>query len=178
MSPLDILLIMLGLFIVALCLYARFVRALFLLVGAYTATLMGLFFYQLAAFRLQAIGKGAIWFEGTMFLLIFFVILLAFFLISRAAYPDTTLPKLGSLDYLLGAPVGILVAGIVITMIYQSLGVMVSEYWEPYDTFASMSALHGGLHLAPFLRTFRSLYGYLFYPFFFNIGFPPVLTVG
>lgn len=178
MSPLDILLIMLGLFVVALCVYARFVRALFLLVGAYTATLTGVFLYQLAAFRLQAIGKGSIWFEGTVFLLIFFVTLLVFFLISRAAYPDTTLPKLGSLDYLLGAPVGILVAGIIITMIYQGLGVMVSEYWEPYSTFASMSALHGGLHLAPLLRTFMSLYGYLFYPFFFNIGFPPMLVVG
>ena len=178
MSPLDILLIMLGLFVVALCLYARFVRALFLLVGAYTATLTGLFLYQLAAFRLQAIGKGEIWFEGTMFLLIFFVTLLVFFLISRAAYPDTTLPKLKSLDYLLGALVGIFVAGVVMTMTYQGLGVMVSDYWEPYSTFASMSALHGGLHLAPLLRTFLSLYGYLFYPFFFNIGFPPVLIVG
>ncbi len=178
MSPLDILLIMLGLFVVALCLYVRFVRALFLLVGAYTATLMGVFLYQLAAFRLQAIGNGEMWFEGTMFLLIFFVILLAFFLISRAAYPDTTLPKLGFLDYLLGALVGILVAGVVITIIYQGLGVMVSEYWEPYSTFASMSALYGGLHLAPLLRTFLSLYGYLFYPFFFSIGFPPVLIAG
>lgn len=178
MSPLDILLIMLGLFVVALCVYARFVRALLLLVGAYTATLMGVFLYQTAAFRLQAIGKGAIWFEGTVFLLIFFVTLLAFFLISRAAYPDTTLLKLGFLDHFLGALVGILVAGIIITMTYQGLGVMVSEYWKPHSTFASMSALYRGLHLAPLLRTFLYLYRHLFYPLFFNIGFPPPLIAG
>ncbi len=178
MSPLDILLILLGLLVVGLCLYARFVRALMLLVGAYIATLVGVFLYKMAAFRLQAVGHNQIWFEGLVFLFIFFVTLLAFFLISRAAYPDTTLPNLGFLDYFLGALVGILVAGVVMVMTYQGLGVMVSEYWEPYSTFASISALHGGLHLAPLLRTFMSLYGYLFYPFFFNTGFPPVLIAG
>ena len=178
MSSLDILLIMLGLFVVVLCLYGRFVRALMLLVGAYIATLAGVLLYKMAAFRLQAVGHNQMWFEGMVFLLIFFVILLAFFLISRSAYPDTTLPTLGVLDYFLGALVGILVAGVVMVMTYQGLGVMVSEYWEPYSTFANISALHGGLHLAPLLRTFLSFYGYLFYPFFFNIGFPPPLIAG
>lgn len=102
MGPLDWLLLLIAGACVAISLYQRFVRTVFMAIGAYVGTLFSALLYQEAAFRLKAIGHEKPWFEGLVFILLFLLIFLAFYFVSRAAYRDTSLPKLGFLDHLLG----------------------------------------------------------------------------
>lgn len=175
MGPFDMLLISIAVGLIAISLYQRVIRTVIMLLGAYIGTLVSVLLYQEAAFRLKAVGDGKAWFEGAMFLLLFFVIFLVFYLVSRAAYPDTTLPKLGFLDHLLGGAVGVLVAGIVMVVIYNGLGLMVARHWEPYPAYVNLINLRGGIRLGGMLRQIVQLYAYAFYPFFFGMGFPRAL---
>jgi hypothetical protein len=176
MNALDLLLILIGLSVLILALASRLIRAGVLLVGAYFATFTGAVLYRPAAFRLQALGNEEAWFDGVMFLLLFYVVFLIFYFVSRWAYPDTSLPSLGFLDHVLGGVVGLVVAPIVMAMTYAGVGVMAGDYWEPFETFSTISSLYRGSLLGPYLNLFLRYYAVLFYPFFFRIGFPPVLT--
>lgn len=175
MGPFDMLLILIAVGCIAISMYQRLVRTIIMLSGAYIATLLSVLLYQEAAFRLKAIGQEKAWFEGVVFLALFFILFLVIYLASRAAYPDTTLPKLGFLDHLLGGVVGVVVAAILMVIIYNGLGVMTSRYWEPFVSYANLINLRAGIQLGPFLRQIVQIYAYAFYPFFVGIGFPKVL---
>ncbi len=175
MGPLDMLLLLIAVGCVALSLYQRLVRTVIMLVAAYIATLISALVFEEAAFRLKAIGQGEAWFEGVTFLALFFLIFLVFYFASRAAYPDTSLPKLGFLDHLLGGVVGVLVAAILMVVIYNSLGLMVAKYWDPYATYVGLINLRGGIRLGAIIRQLTQYVALAFYPFFFGIGFPRVL---
>ncbi len=177
MGLVDVLMILVGVMFFLLLIYARLIRAVLLLAAAYVSTLGSALLYQTTAFRLKAFGHGEIWFEGLMFILLFFLIFLIFFLVSRAAFKDTTLPKLGFLDYVLGGVVGIPVVFIVLTVIYHGLGVMVSGYWEPYKSFANLNSMFTGIGTAGIWRQFMGFYRYLFFPFFMRTGFPLALNL-
>lgn len=175
MGPMDMLLLLIAIGCIALSLYQRFIRSLIMVVGAYIATLISTLMYKDAAFRLKAIGHGTAWFEGTIFLVLFFLIFLVFYFAGRAAYPDTSLPKLGFLDHLLGGALGVVAAAILMIVIYNGLGVMVAEFWEPYPAYVSLVNLRAGIQLGGLIRQLTQIYALAFYPFFVGIGFPRVL---
>ncbi|MFP4343305.1 MAG: CvpA family protein [Anaerolineales bacterium] len=175
MATLDILLLLVGLLMVVFSAAVRTVKALFMMVGVYFATLTGALLYQELAFRLKLFGNEEIWFEGLVFIALFFLLLFIFFLILRAAFPDSSLPKIGFLDVLFGGLVGVVVALLTMTMVYQGVKVMVSDSWEPFTRYASIQGQYFGSRLGPWLKQVLSLYLYAFYPFFVGTGFPPVL---
>ncbi|MDX9955873.1 MAG: CvpA family protein [Anaerolineae bacterium] len=175
MGPMDMFLLLIAVGCIVLSLYQRFIRSLIMVVGAYIGTLISALIYKDAAFRLKAIGHGAAWFEGTVFLVLFFLVFLVFYFASRAAYPDTSLPKLGFLDHLLGGALGVIAAAILMIVVYNGLGVMVSDFWEPYPAYVSMVNMRGGIKLGGLIRQLTQIYALAFYPFFYGIGFPRVL---
>jgi len=175
MGPLDWLLLLIAGACVAISLYQRFVRTVFMAIGAYVGTLFSALLYREAAFRLKAIGHEKPWFEGLVFILLFFLIFLVFYFVSRAAYRDTSLPKLGFLDHLLGGVVGVLVAAILLVILYNGFGVMVSEYWDPFPSYVQLLNLRGSIQLGGLIRQLTQIYAQAFYPFFYATGFPPVL---
>ncbi|MEA3309711.1 MAG: CvpA family protein [Chloroflexota bacterium] len=174
MSNFDIILILVGSVMVALAGYRRLIGSLFLLVGAYVASLSAALLYQQAAYGLEAIGKGAHWFEGVVFIAIYFLIFAIFFIISLLAYADTSLPKLHFLDPLLGAAVGVALAAISMSMLWIGFNFMVSEYWEPYASYANLQIFHAGARLGPLMRQVFAFYLNLLSPFFLGSGLPPV----
>jgi uncharacterized membrane protein required for colicin V production len=172
---LDALLVLLGVLLIALCLYRRFIGAVFLLAGAYVSTLVALLSYQEVAYRLQAIGNNTIWFEGLVFIFLYLLTLVIFFVGSRVAYPDTSTPKLGFLDALLGAVVGFPVAVVSMALVYRAFGYMVSQRWEPFQTYSSVFVAWAGSRIGPMVDQLFSAYLYLIYPFFIRQGLPPIL---
>ncbi|HEY89696.1 MAG TPA: CvpA family protein [Thermoflexia bacterium] len=174
MSIFDILLILVGLGMVALGAYRRFIGSLFLLVGAYVASLSAAIIYEQAAYGLSAIGKGAHWFEGVVFIVLYFLIFTIFFIVSLFTYSDTSLPQLRFLDPLLGAVGGLVPAAISMAMLWVGFNFIVSEYWEPYTSYTNLYNFHTGARLGPLVRQMLSFYLPLLYPFFWISGLPPV----
>lgn len=172
---LDALLVLLGLLLIILSLYRRLIGTVFLLAGAYIATLISALAYEEVAYRLQAIGHNTLWFEALMFILLYLSILFVFFIVSRIAYPDTSLPKIGFLDPLFGAILGVPVAVVSIALVYRGMGYMVSEIWQPFDTYSNVYTMWAGSRIGPLADRFLSAYLYLIYPFFIKAGLPPVL---
>lgn len=176
MGVLDILLLFVGIIFVVLGFYFRFLRSAAMLLSAYVATLSALLMYREVAYRLQAIGGVSSLFDGIVFLGLFFLVFIVFMIVTGVAYPDMTLPKLGFLDRLLGGIGGIIAGVIVMVVAYAGLSLIVSQQWEPYASFANFYMQHAAMQLGPLLRAIRSIYAYLFYPFFFK-GFPPAFSV-
>ena len=176
MSIFDILLILVGLIMVALGIYRRFIGSLFLLVGAYVASLSAALIYRQAAYGLSAIGKGEHWFEGVVFIALYFLIFIIFFIVSFFTYSDTSLPKLRFLDPLLGAVGGLAPAAISMAMFWVGFNFMMSEYWEPHASYADLYTFYASARLGPLLRQVLSLYLTLLYPFFWGSGLPPVFS--
>ncbi len=171
---LDILLGILGLIIVGLSIHRRFIGSLLLLAGAYLSLLLALVSYETVAYRLQAIGEGALWFEALMFILIYLVSFFVFFIISKVTFEDTSMPKIKFLDPLLGALVGVVIAAATMVVVYRGLGYILSSQlaaerspvlFQLYYT----SDLGGWLY-----RIYRWLSP--LYVFFFPRGFPSVWT--
>lgn len=174
MSAFDILLILVGGGMVALSSYRRLIGSLILLVGAYVASLTAALFYEQAAYGLSTIGKGTHWFEGVVFLGLYFLIFAIFFIVSVAAYPDTSLPKLRFFDQVLGGVIGVGLAAVSMAILWVGFNFMVGEYWEPYDSYAKLQIFYAGASLRPLMRQILSFYLNLLYPFFLRGGFPPV----
>jgi uncharacterized membrane protein required for colicin V production len=171
---LDALLVLLGLLLIILGIYRRLIGAAFLLAGTYVATLISALAYEEVAYRLQAIGHNTLWFEALVFILLYLSILLVFFIVSRIAYPDTSIPKIGFLDAVLGAVVGIPIAIASMAMVYRGIGYMVSEMWQPFDTYSNIYTMWASSRIGPLANSFLSAYLYLIYPFFVKAGLPPV----
>ncbi len=172
---LDAILILLGVLLLGLCIYRKLVGAAFLLGGVYVSTLISALFYEDVAYLLNAIGKGAIWFKGLVFLLVYLLVLAIFFVVNRISYPDTSLPKLRFLDPLLGAVVGLPVAVVSMALVYRAFGYMVSQQWEPFATYSNLYMAWAGSRIGPLVDRLLSAYLYLIYPFFMRQGLPPVL---
>jgi uncharacterized membrane protein required for colicin V production len=168
----DALLVTLGLIMLGLCIYRRFIGSLLLLAGAYVGLLIALISYEEVAYRMDAIGEGALWFEGLVFIVIYLLALIVFFIVSRVAFEDTSIPRLKFFDSLLGALVGVVVGAITMVVVYRGIGYMVSGPWSAQQTpglvnLYQSSNLGGWLWLG-YLRL------RLAYSFFYSQGFPPV----
>lgn len=175
MTEYDWLLIFFGGGLAVFLTTQRFLRSVFALVILWLATFASALLYQEAAFRTQAVtGSNLVLVEGLMFdglLVIFFI---AGFVLLKVAFPVTTLPKIGFLDYVGAFLVAIIVAALVIALIGNSLGVMVREQWpDNREGWTSLQWRVSRSGLRSFVHQVLSIYGWAFVPFF--PGLPPVL---
>ncbi len=175
-SPFDIVLILIGLSAVIIGAVSRYVRAIILLIGTYLASVFAGYLYPLFAKMFSALGHGTAWFDALSFTLFFVGGLLAIYFLSRRYFPDTTLPKLGTLDNLLGALVGLILALLWMAITYGTLNLMVSRPWDPQVNYYHLFNLINLAHLGPFLRTVLKAYAWLFKPFSWQLGLPAIFV--
>ena len=83
----------------------------------------------------------------------------------RAAFPVTKLPKLGILDYLMGFLLSLIIAAVIVTLLHNAIGVMVSARWVDQAAWVRMRNEFYTSPLTPFSRAVLSLYRWLFAPF-------------
>jgi uncharacterized membrane protein required for colicin V production len=176
MTQYDWLLVFLGVGMVIFFTYQRMARALFALALAWMATLGAAALYPEAAYRIQAVAsENPTLIRGLMFdglLLIFFVV---GYILLKIAFPVTKIPKLGILDYLMGLLLGIVITVILVTLLLNSMGVMVREQWETNPQgWSSLRTTYGRSQLRPYTSQVLAAYQWFFYPFF--SGLPPVLV--
>ena len=175
MTEYDWLLIFFGAGLVVFLAFQGLARALFSLVLVWIATFASALLYREAAFRVQAIaGNNVTLVEGIMFDLLLVIFFVAGFILLKIAFPVTKLPNLGALDYIVAFLVAIIVAVLLVTVIANSIGVMVSAQWEDNAqgwTVTQWRFSRSGLR--PYTQRIMSAYGWVFVPFF--PGLPPVL---
>jgi uncharacterized membrane protein required for colicin V production len=175
MTAYDWIIIFVGVGLIALFTLEGMLRALFGLVILWAATLMSALAYGEVAYRLQAItGPNRILARGIIFDVLLLLVFVAGYIIVRVAFPVTKLPKLGVLDTVMGFLLGGVVAIIFMSLLVNSIGVMVAEQWTSDPNGWAMLHFH---YLSSDLRPYTSpvLSGYsLLFPIFFP-GLPPVL---
>ncbi|MEJ5312243.1 MAG: CvpA family protein [Anaerolineae bacterium] len=166
MGPLDMLIILVAVGVVAFLTYQRMARALFSLAVTWVATLLSALLYKEAAFRLKAvIGPNRSLNEGAFFIGLFILFFVVGYFVLRAAFPVTKLPKLGILDFVMGFLLSLIVAAVIVTLLHNAIGVMVSERWTNYPSWVRMRNEFYTSPLQPFSRAVLSLYQWLFVPF-------------
>lgn len=169
MNTFDSMLVAIGIGLIALCLYLRTVRALLMVIGLALAIVPAAMLYTLASRYLAAIGQGAM-LEGIVFFMLTAIFTLVVFLIGKWAMPDTSIPSLGFMDYLLGGVLGVAFAALTLTAIMITLGHSVNAAGTSRMVFSwwSTSGLRPTLNQV--LRIYDGFVG-----FFFPGGYPPIL---
>lgn len=175
MTPVDWLLIFLGVGIVIFMTFARLIRAAFSLVVLWCATLLSVVLYEEVAFRLQVLaGDNLTLFRGIVFDSLLVISLVVGFILVRVAFPVTNLPRIGILDNLAGFVIGVVIAAILVSLLNNSMGVMVIERWSADTTgWARLRTTYLASQLRPYTVSVLSAYRWLFAPFF--SGLPPAL---
>ena len=175
MTSYDWLLIFLGAGLIVIFTFEGLVRALFALFSVWSATLAGAVLYREATFRLQAVtGPNTTLNHGILFDILLIIVLVVGYIAIRLAFPVTKLPKIGILDHLMGMLLGAMVAILLISLLVNSMGVMVMERWVTDDeSWQSLRTAYLGSGLRPFTSQVLGIYGWAFVPFF--RGLPPVL---
>lgn len=169
MNAFDSILVAVGIGLIALCLYLRTVRALLMVIGLGIAIVPAAILYTMVAHYLAAIGQGAM-LEGIVFFMLTAIFALVIFLVGKWAMPDTTLPSLGFVDYLLGGVLGVAFAALALTVIMITLAHTVSAPGTSRMVFNwwSTSGLRPTLNQV--LRFYNGFVG-----FFFPEGYPYIL---
>lgn len=166
MGPLDLLIIFVAMGVVAFLTYQRMARALFSLAVTWAATMLSALLYEEAAFRLKAVtGPNRSLAEGAFFMGLFVLFFVIGYIAIRAAFPVTKLPKLGILDYLMGFLLSLIIAAVIVTLLHNAIGVMVSARWVDQAAWVRMRNEFYTSPLTPFSRAVLSLYRWLFAPF-------------
>jgi len=175
MTAYDWLLIFFGAGLAISFIFQGLVRALFSLFALWSATLLAAVLYQETAFRLQAItGPNVSLARGLVFDGLLLIFLIAGYVLTRLAFPVTKLPKLGFLDNLLGLAVGAVIAVLLVSLLLNSMGVMVMERWVTNDRgWATLRASFAGSGIRAVTSRALAIYSWGFVPFF--KGLPPVL---
>ena len=159
MTPFDFLLIIFGVGIVVFGAFQRMLRMLFMLAVVWLAT-YGVTNPQLVL---------------GVFLVLFMLLTIAGYAVSRLAFPITKLPKIGFLDVLMGGLIGAAVAALVLSLVFNTLGFMVNERWEVQtQTWYSLRSQFLGARLLPYIRQVMNYYAWTFT--FFYREFPAVLV--
>lgn len=175
MSPIDILLLMVGAGLVLFLTYQRMARALFALGVLWAVSLLSGLLYKEAAYRVQAVaGSNVTLTEGIMFALLLVIFFVVGYILVAVAFPETRLPKIGFLDVLMGLLLGIIVAAIFVSLLHNAFGVMVSERWTDSRSWTTWRGYFVRSPLRPIGRTILMLWQQLLAPFF--PGLPPALT--
>ncbi|MBN1875428.1 MAG: hypothetical protein JXA33_14455 [Anaerolineae bacterium] len=183
MTSLDLLLLIVG---VAIVVYATFTRTLgvaFFMVGFYLVTL-GVGVLTLASDMLYGLGNAlmdviggrtlnVLLIQSIVFLGLTIPIMVLIHFLIKMAFQDTSLPKLGGLDYILGALLGIVLALLIMAVFCNTWGVIVSVRWQPQSTWNSMMYAYRGSLLRPYLNRVLNIYRDILFPFRFLGGYPP-----
>jgi len=175
-SPFDILLILIGLAAVVIGIAVRYARALLLLIGTYLVSLFAGYLYPSFAKLFSALGHGTAWFDALSFTIFFVGGMLAIYFGSRHYFPDTTLPKLGALDFVLGGVVGLVMGLVWMAIAYGTIHLLVSRPWSPEVNYYNLYNLYTMIHLGPAMKEMLAYYTLLFKPFSWQIGLPPVFV--
>jgi len=184
MTTLDLLLIVVGILIVALSATQGLLRVLIMVISFYMvsiaagmATLASDVVQDLARTVTGALGAAPP--PLAMAKLFVFVglgipLYIGIYFLSRAAFADTTLPKLRGFDNVLGAFLGIVLAVLVMAVMCNTWGVAVKVNRPPTATWQAMRLAYYGSVLRPSMLQVIELYrGMLFmfryveYPVFF-----------
>jgi len=175
MGPLDMVIIFLAVGVVAFLTYQRMARALFSLAVLWAATMLSALLYKEAAYRFKVVtGPNRSLAEGAFFIGLFIIFFVLGYVVIHVSFPVTKLPKLGFLDYVMGFLLGLIIAAVIVALLHNAIGVMVSERWTDHAAWVRMRNDFYASPLQPFSRTVLSVYGWLFSPFFRPL--PPVLT--
>jgi uncharacterized membrane protein required for colicin V production len=166
MGPLDLLILLMALGVVAFLTYQRMARALFSLAVLWGATMLSGFLYEEAAYRIKAIsGPNRSLVEGAMFMGLFTLFFVICYVIIHVSFPVTNLPKIGFLDNVMGFLLGLIVAAVIVAVLHNAIGVMVKERWVDQIAWVRMRNSFYASPLQPFSRTVMNIYGRLFAPF-------------
>jgi uncharacterized membrane protein required for colicin V production len=175
MGPLDLLIIFVAVGVIAFLTYQRMARALFSLAILWAATMLSALLYEEAAYRLKAvIGPNRSLNEGAFFIGLFILFFVLGYIAIRVSFPVTNLPKLGILDYVMGFLLSLIVAAVIVALLHNAIGVMVSARWTNQVAWMKMRNDFYASPLLPFSRSVLGLYRWLFAPFFRPL--PPPLT--
>lgn len=176
MTSVDWLLIFLGAGIVIFMTFARLVRGVFAVVAVWSTTLMSAALYREAAFRMQALaGDNLILFRGIVFAALLVILFVVGLILTWVAFPVTKLPKMGLLDNLGGLLLGAVVAVVLVSLINNSLGLMVIERWNVNeDGWLRLRTTYYASQIRPYTIDALRIYRWLFVPFF--DGLPPALV--
>lgn len=167
MGPRDILLIFFSICIVGFFTYQRMARSLFSLVVLWGATIMSALLYEEIVYRMSALlGKNPRAAEGAIFIVLLLVFFMFGYALVHVSFPETKLPKIGVLDYVMGALLGTLITVIILSLVQNSIGVMVSEPWPKYEVWFKLQASFTKSPLRILSREVISAYRVFFRPFF------------
>lgn len=174
MGPLDMLIILVAVGVVAFLTYQRMARALFSLAVLWAATILSALLYAEAAFRIKAVaGPNRSLTEGLMFMGLFGLFFVLGYVAIHASFPVTKLPKLGVLDYVMGFLLSLIIAAVIVALLHNAVGVMVSQRWTDYAGWARMRNNFITSPLRPLSQMVLDTYRLLFTPFLRPL--PPVL---
>lgn len=175
MGPIDLLVILMALGVVAFLTYQRMARALFTLGVLWAATLLSALLYEEAAFRIKALtGPNRSLTEGMMFMGLFVLFFVLGYILIKVSFPVTKLPKLGILDYVMGFLLSLIVAVVIVALLHNAVGVMVSQRWTDHTAWVRMRNNFYTSPLQPLSRLVLNIYQVLFTPFLRPL--PPALT--
>lgn len=166
MGSVDLLIIFVALGVVAFLTYQRMARALFSLAVLWAATMMSAVLYEEAAYRMKAVtGPNRSLTEGAMFMGLFILFFVVGYILIHVSFPVTKLPKLGILDYVMGFLLSLIIAAVIVALLHNAIGVMVSQRWTDNLAWVRMRNNFYASPLQPFSRSVLSIYRWLFAPF-------------
>ena len=173
MGPIDLLIIFAALGVIAFLTYQRMARALFSLAVLWAATLLSALLYEEAAYRIKAItGPNRSLTEGAMFMGLFILFFVVGYIVIHISFPVTKLPKLGILDYVMGFLLSLIIAAVIVALLHNAIGVMVSQRWTDHLAWVKMRNDFYTSPLQPFSRSVLSIYQWLFAPFLRPLPLP------
>jgi len=182
MMILDVFLIVVGLAILVLSTMKGLLRTLMMIFGFYLAT-FGAGFLTLSTDIIQNLMSGTAEVIGAappqlhlsqtfVFVVVGSLLFVILYFVSKLAFEDTTLKKLGYFDNAFGLLAGGLLALLVMAILYNTWGVIVSQPWDPTGTWQVMHTAYVTSRFRPLLHQVLRVYAQLLFQFQFT-GYPP-----
>ena len=182
MMILDVFLGIVGLAILVLSTMKGLLRTLMMIFGFYLATL-GAGFLTLSTDVIQDLMAGVMEALGAaspklnlsqafVFVVVGVLLFVILYFVSKLAFGDTTLKKLGYFDNVFGLLAGGVLAILVLAVMCNTWGVVVSQQWDPTGTWQTMHTAYVVSRLRPFLHQALRVYAQLLFQFQFT-GYPP-----
>jgi len=172
---LDIVLLILMVALIALSAAEGLVRSLIMLLSFYLLTvLIGVL---AVAFNITKIMNDLIitslssgpttplFYQGLMFVGLLIPSFLIAAVLSHSALEETAIRPLKWMDNVLGTLVGVVLALAFAAVICNAWGVVVSERWDPAQTWLSLRLVFDGSALRPFMMTVLRVYRHALFPF-------------
>ncbi|NBD35242.1 MAG: hypothetical protein GVY30_04495 [Chloroflexi bacterium] len=182
MTILDIFLIVVGLVILVFSTIKGLLRTLMMIFGFYLATL-GAGFLTLSTDIIQSLMAGVAETFGAappklnlsqtfVFGIVGVLLFVILYFVSKLAFEDTTLKKLGYFDNAFGLLAGGGLAILVLAVLCNTWGVVVSQQWDPPGTWQAMRTAYVTSNFRPFLHQVLRVYAQLLFQFRLT-GYPP-----